>query len=146
MSIVFRITLINRASCFAICAVIAVVIALSTLPAGASAQSAQAVSARSAEAAKPELTARVPTDACSQSDARVPGASGDAASLNDILPGDPPLSQQRGGAPGMLRVAAMSQPMQDDGNQVTLWDEIAPPLPLPVPVDAAHAAQGNIGM
>ncbi len=27
--------------------------------------------------------------------------------------------------------------------RVTLWDELAPPSPLPVPADAARAAQGD---
>jgi hypothetical protein len=30
------------------------------------------------------------------------------------------------------------------GAAVTLWDEIAPPSPLPIPIDAARTAQGNV--
>jgi hypothetical protein len=26
---------------------------------------------------------------------------------------------------------------------VTLWDELAPPAPLPIPADSSHAAQSN---
>ncbi|PXW26593.1 hypothetical protein [Paraburkholderia caballeronis] len=55
---------------------------------------------------------------------------------------DQTLSRQRGGAVGMVMVAATPQLMR--GNGVTLWDEIAPPMPLPVPIDASQAAQGNI--
>jgi hypothetical protein len=43
----------------------------------------------------------------------------------------------------MLMVAATPQLMRG-GNNVTLWDEIAPPAPLPIPVDSGQAAQGNI--
>jgi hypothetical protein len=56
---------------------------------------------------------------------------------------DQTLSYQRGGAVGMLMVAATPQLMRG-GNSVTLWDEIAPPAPLPIPVDSSQAAQGNI--
>ncbi|WP_246024721.1 hypothetical protein [Paraburkholderia dinghuensis] len=56
---------------------------------------------------------------------------------------DQTLSRQRGGAVGMLMVAATPQLMHG-GNSVTLWDEIAPPAPLPIPVDSSQAAQGNI--
>jgi hypothetical protein len=65
----------------------------------------------------------------------------DAASVNDILLDDQMLSRQRGGAAGMVMVAATPQLR---GGSVTLWDEIAPPSPLPIPVDAARAAQGNV--
>jgi hypothetical protein len=63
--------------------------------------------------------------------------SGSATPLDDQT-----LSRQRGGALGMVMVAATPELMR--GNGVTLWDEIAPPAPLPVPVDASQAAQGNI--
>ena len=66
----------------------------------------------------------------------------DAASMNDLALDDQMLSHQRGGASGMLMVAATPQLMR--GGTVTLWDEIAPPAPLPVPVDAAHTAQSNV--
>jgi hypothetical protein len=56
---------------------------------------------------------------------------------------DQTLSRQRGGAVGMLMVAATPQLTHGGGN-VTLWDEIAPPAPLPIPVDSSQAAQGNI--
>jgi hypothetical protein len=56
---------------------------------------------------------------------------------------DQTLSHQRGGAVGMLMVAATPQLIRG-GNGVTLWDEIAPPAPLPIPVDSSQAAQGNI--
>jgi hypothetical protein len=43
-------------------------------------------------------------------------------------------------------VAEPPQLVRGNGSNVTLWDEIAPPSPLPVPVDAARAAQGNVAM
>ncbi|WP_042261092.1 hypothetical protein [Paraburkholderia heleia] len=55
---------------------------------------------------------------------------------------DQTLARQRGGAVGMVMVAATPQLMR--GNNVTLWDEIAPPAPLPIPVDATQNAQGNL--
>lgn len=59
---------------------------------------------------------------------------------------DQMLSRQRGGAVGMVMVAATPQLLRTNGgnNNVTLWDEIAPPSPLPVPVDAARTTQGNV--
>ncbi|BCF87794.1 hypothetical protein [Paraburkholderia largidicola] len=66
----------------------------------------------------------------------------DSASMNDFALDDQVLSRQRGGATGMVMVAATPQLMR--GSAVTLWDEIAPPSPLPIPIDAARAAQGNV--
>jgi hypothetical protein len=57
---------------------------------------------------------------------------------------DQMLARQRGGAVGLLMVAATPQLIHGSNNGVTLWDEIAPPSPLPIPVDAARAAQGNV--
>ncbi|ALL65987.1 hypothetical protein K788_0003427 [Paraburkholderia caribensis MBA4] len=66
----------------------------------------------------------------------------DSAATNDFALDDQMLSRQRGGAAGMVMVAATPQLMR--GSAVTLWDEIAPPSPLPIPIDAARAAQGNV--
>ncbi len=78
-----------------------------------------------------------------------PGQAGEHSSDSDngILAGvgmldDQTLSRQRGGAVGMVMVAATPQLMR--GASVTLWDEIAPPTPIPIPVDSSQAAQGNI--
>lgn len=71
----------------------------------------------------------------------------DAVAVNDLVLDDQALSQQRGGFSGMLMVAATPQLMRGvggGGNGVTLWDEIAPPSPLPIPVDVARSAQGNV--
>ncbi|WP_322046230.1 hypothetical protein [Paraburkholderia sp. J67] len=71
-----------------------------------------------------------------------PGPAGDEpliAGVGSI--DDQTMSRQRGGAVGMLMVAATPQLMR--GGSVTLWDEIAPPTPLPIPVDAGQAAQGS---
>jgi hypothetical protein len=71
----------------------------------------------------------------------------DGASVNDFSLDDQVLSRQRGGAVGMVMVATTPQLMRGNGgsgNSVTLWDEIAPPSPLPIPIDAARAAQGNV--
>jgi hypothetical protein len=34
--------------------------------------------------------------------------------------------------------------MRSSGAHVTLWDEIAPPSPRPIPVDTPHAAQDDV--
>jgi len=47
-------------------------------------------------------------------------------------------SRQRGGPVGRVTVAATPAPMP--GNGVTLWDEIAPPTPLPMPADVSQQA------
>jgi hypothetical protein len=65
----------------------------------------------------------------------------DVVSMNGSLLDDHVLAQQRGGATGLTMIAATPRSM--GGNAVTLWDEIAPPAPLPIPVDAARTAQGN---
>ncbi|WP_244322817.1 hypothetical protein [Paraburkholderia dipogonis] len=83
----------------------------------------------------------------SQLAANVLSIPADGASVNDFSLDDQMLSQQRGGAVGMVMVAATPQLMRGNGgsgNNVTLWDEIAPPSPLPIPIDAARAAQGNV--
>jgi hypothetical protein len=77
----------------------------------------------------------------SELDASVIGE--DAVPINTPPLDDQMLSRQRGGRAGMVMVAATPELMRG-GNTVTLWDEIAPPGPLPVPVDAERAAQGNI--
>jgi hypothetical protein len=64
-------------------------------------------------------------------------ATGAPLALDDKV-----LSSQRGGAAGFMMISA-GGPLLMRGNGVTLWDEIAPPLPLPQPSDAARAAQGN---
>lgn len=51
------------------------------------------------------------------------------------------LARQRGTGPGLMTVAASMQGLHS--SQVTLWDEIAPPAPVPVPADSAHPAQSN---
>ncbi|MFM0362523.1 hypothetical protein [Paraburkholderia sediminicola] len=71
----------------------------------------------------------------------------DAASVTGLVLDDQALSHQRGGFGGMLMVSATPQLMRgfnNSGNRVTLWDEIAPPSQLPVPVDVARSAQGNV--
>ncbi|APA84205.1 hypothetical protein BJG93_01410 [Paraburkholderia sprentiae WSM5005] len=152
MRLAFRIDLISRrASYFALCSALA----FSALPASAGTSTAQAAPASSAsladssEAAVPasaslQATTPIAAQDVSQSTAKGWNPAADAASMNDISLDDQVLSRQRGGAVGMLMVATTPQLMQHSDNQVTLWDEIAPPLPLPVPVDAARAAQGNL--
>lgn len=71
----------------------------------------------------------------------------ETASVNDLVLDDQALSRQRGGFGGMLMVSTTPQLMRgfnNGGNGVTLWDEIAPPSQLPVPVDVARSAQGNV--
>jgi hypothetical protein len=64
----------------------------------------------------------------------------DGAPLDDQV-----LSRQRGGRAGMVMVAATPQ-LMGGANGVTLWDEIAPPAPVPaIPVDAAsRSTQENV--
>lgn len=52
------------------------------------------------------------------------------------------LARQRGTGLGLMTVA-VSGPMLHGSHSVTLWDEITPPSPVPVPADAAQMAQGN---
>ncbi|HVW49443.1 MAG TPA: hypothetical protein VHC91_03435 [Trinickia sp.] len=52
------------------------------------------------------------------------------------------LAKQRGTGLGLMTVAASAQTLRG-GSSVTLWDEIAPPAPVPVPVDTSHVAQSN---
>ena len=84
-------------------------------------------------------TPEASADATATSDTQAQNVPADA-SANDMVLDDQVLSRQRGGAVGMVMVAAAPQLR---GNGVTLWDEIAPPTPLPVPVDAARAQQGS---
>ncbi|MGF6604162.1 hypothetical protein P3T23_008917 [Paraburkholderia sp. GAS448] len=66
----------------------------------------------------------------------------DVVSASDIVLDDQVLSTQVGGSSSMLMVAATPELMK--GGAVTLWDEIAPPLPLPAPAGVAQSAQGNV--
>ena len=106
------------------------------------------IAAAARDAAIATVTANV-TDAAAEAGqltGSVLSVPADGASANDISLDDEMLSRQRGGAFGMTVVAATPQLMRGNGSNVTLWDEIAPPSPLPVPVDAARAAQGNVAM
>ncbi|WP_176058605.1 hypothetical protein [Paraburkholderia sp. BCC1876] len=160
MRLAFRTELSSLASCAALCAAAA----LFVLPAGVRAQQAvQAQTATLADSADSNdsgfasftnATLRVkaaPDWATSMASefrllaGNVLSLPVDGASLNDFSLDDQVLSRQRGGAVGMLMVAATPQLMRGNGNGVTLWDEIAPPSsPLPIPVDAARSAQGNV--
>lgn len=154
---VFRIDLSRTAPYAALCTAIA----LSMLPVGAHAQdtepvqsatlaestdagSATSQTATLAAAGSSEMRARAAA-AFRQLAASVLSIPADGASVNDFSLDDQVLSRQRGGAVGMVMVAATPQLMRGNGGgNVTLWDEIAPPSPLPVPIDAARAAQGNV--
>jgi type II secretory pathway pseudopilin PulG len=67
------------------------------------------------------------------------GATGanDTAALDDRV-----LASQRGTGLGLMTVAAAAQ-AGGGARSVTLWDELAPPAPAPLPVDTAHVAQSN---
>ncbi|NYH13346.1 hypothetical protein [Paraburkholderia bryophila] len=162
MRLAFRIELSSLASCAALCAAAA----LFVLPAGARAQQAnQARSATLADSADSNdsgfasftnatLRVKAAPDWTTSMASEFRLLAGnvlslpvDGASVNDFSLDDQVLSRQRGGAVGMLMVAATPQLMRGNGNGngVTLWDEIAPPSsPLPIPVDAARTAQGNV--
>lgn len=159
MRLAFRIDLGKVAPCAALCTAIALIV----LPIGANAQEAgQAPSATLTESAEagsatfPTATITAPASseattraaiAFPQLAANVLSIPADGASANDFSLDDQVLSRQRGGAVGMVMVAAAPQLMRGNagsGTNVTLWDEIAPPSPLPIPIDAARAAQGNV--
>lgn len=142
MRLTFRIDLSSIAPCTALCAVIA----LHVLPVGVNAQeAAQAQSTTLAAALSAETTASTATE-IREFASDVLGIPADAASVNDISLNGQVLSRQRGGAVGMVMAAATPQLTRGNvgGRSVTLWDEIAPPSPLPVPIDAARAAQDNV--
>ena len=152
----FRIDLNNIARRAALGAAIALI----ALPGGVRAQAAQTQSAALAEFADAanaaragaEFTAPVSPDGTPSAAAELGQLAGnvistpaDAGSVNDISLDDQMLSRQRGGALGIVMVAATPQLLRgNSGGRVTLWDEIAPPSPLPIPVDAARTAQGNV--
>lgn len=167
MRLAFRIDMSRIARCAALCAALCTVGALIALPAGVNAQESALVQSANptdtAEAGSATLASTMPAaaaspDATAAITATVPESRqlagevlnipADATSVNDISLDDQVLSRQRGGAVGMVMVAATPQLMRGNGNSgrnsVTLWDEIAPPSPLPIPIDAARAAQGNV--
>jgi hypothetical protein len=156
MRLVFRIDLSSIAPCAALCAA---AVALIVLPAGVNAQEfalpqfatmAETADAGSATLASTTLAVVASPDTTATEIRQLAGnvlsIPADAAAVNDISLDDQMLSRQRGGAVGMLMVAATPQLMRGNGgnSNVTLWDEIAPPSPMPIPVDAARAAQGNV--
>ena len=90
------------------------------------------------------VTAPETAAADNQNDAstQVLNTPADVVSMNDVPLDDQVLARQRGGASGLTMVAATPELLRS--SSVTLWDEIAPPAPLPVPVDAARTAQSNV--
>ncbi|MFM0729158.1 hypothetical protein PQQ52_01490 [Paraburkholderia sediminicola] len=155
MRLAFRIDLNSIAPCSALCAA---AVALTVLSTGVNAQefapSQSVTMAETADAGSATLTsttlAVVASPDTTAPDSQLAGdvlsIPADAASVNYFSLDDQMLSRQRGGAVGMLMVAATPQLMGGNGGggNVTLWDEIAPPSPLPIPIDAARAAQGNV--
>ncbi len=164
----FRLAAIRHAlRCAALAAAAAALAAASPL---ALAQSPDAAgTARDAAIAPVAADAHVITDTAPSPAAAQGGAPIDTAGVDKPVdtaapaPADPPiagtdstggfgplddqtLSRQRGGSLGMVMVATSPQFMRGGSasNAVTLWDEIAPPTPLPIPVDASQAAQNNI--
>jgi hypothetical protein len=99
-----------------------------------------AVSAPAGDATSTAADPASTTSASAPADPVAFGNDGVFAGIGSL--DDQTLSRQRGGAVGMVMVAATPQLMR--GNNVTLWDEIAPPAPLPIPVDATQNAQGNL--
>jgi hypothetical protein len=125
-------------------------LSLIALPAGAFAQESPSsnatyagsialADATPAAAVAPETAA---ADSEDESSTQVLNTPAHVVSMNDSALDDQALARQRGGASGLTMVAATPQLLR--GASVTLWDEIAPPAPLPVPVDAARAAQSNV--
>ncbi|CAG9230144.1 conserved exported hypothetical protein [Paraburkholderia sabiae] len=154
MRLVFRIDS-NPIPLLPVSLAVCVAIALAALPAGANAQesiSAEPTVSAAQQATDPaaDETSNVAATADSANiasetetnSAQVLSVPADGAAMSDIALDDQVLSRQRGGAVGMVMVAATPQLVH--GSSVTLWDEIAPPSPLPIPIDAARAAQGNV--
>ncbi|HEX7682124.1 MAG TPA: hypothetical protein VF446_01060 [Trinickia sp.] len=74
-------------------------------------------------------------------EARASATVMDSVALADAtVVDDHALAHQRGTGPGLMTVAT---PILHGAHSVTLWDEIAPPAPVPVPADAAQVAQSN---
>jgi hypothetical protein len=113
--------------------------------AAASTEAAVVSAQQSVDTATDETSSAATADAASGNDAageQVLNVPAESAAMSDVALDDQVLSRQRGGAAGMVMVA--TTPQLTHGNGVTLWDEIAPPSPLPIPIDAARAAQGNV--
>jgi hypothetical protein len=160
MRLAFRIDLRHFRPCAALCAALLIV----ALPSGVNAQ--EAVTASSPDTGSATLASTAPaaatapatavSDPATTANTAAPASDlagdalsipADAAAVNDLALDDQALSQQRGGFSGMLMVSATPQLVRsggNGGNGVTLWDEIAPPSPLPIPVDVARSAQGNV--
>jgi hypothetical protein len=71
-----------------------------------------------------------------------PAASDETSVAQTVALDDRVLASQRGTGLGLMTVAASAQSLANTAS-VTLWDEIAPPSPVPVPVDTSHVAQSN---
>jgi hypothetical protein len=71
-----------------------------------------------------------------------PAASDETSTTETVALDDRVLANQRGTGLGLMTVAASAQTLATTSS-VTLWDEIAPPSPAPVPVDTSHVAQSN---
>jgi len=71
-----------------------------------------------------------------------PPASDETSAAETVALDDRVLASQRGTGLGLMTVAASAQTLATTSS-VTLWDEIAPPSPAPVPVDTSHVAQSN---
>src|SRR5580692_372076 len=137
MRVAFRIDLNHILPCAALCAALTLI----ALPGGVHGQEAgQAQSATLADSTESSahthfaFTSTGPAAAASPDAAAEASADGsqltgyaltmpaNAASMNDISLDDQMLSRQRGGALGMVMVAATPQLMRGNGS-VTLWDE-----------------------
>ncbi|RDU97137.1 hypothetical protein [Trinickia dinghuensis] len=85
-------------------------------------------------------------DSLSDSEAQAIGAAtlfaAEAPVADDAALDDRALARQRGTGPGLMTVGASFQALKG-APSVTLWDEIAPPAPVPVPADSSHVAQTN---
>lgn len=148
MRLVFRIDS-NHISMLPTRLAVCVALALSSMSAVVYAQASFTDATNATTATAAQQTTEVATDETSNVTADTTtgvdianGVPADSAAMSDFALDDQVLSRQRGGAAGMVMVAATPQLMR--GSAVTLWDEIAPPSPLPIPIDAARAAQGNV--
>ncbi|RKP52012.1 hypothetical protein D7S89_00125 [Trinickia fusca] len=69
--------------------------------------------------------------------------AGEEAAIVGVALDDQALADERGSGLGAVTVAATPE-LIERTHSVTLWDELAPPAPAPVPVDTAKTAQVNV--
>ncbi|CAB3643960.1 hypothetical protein LMG27174_00661 [Paraburkholderia rhynchosiae] len=132
----FRVDQDGIASCAALFCACALISLPGALHAQATLTAASNALASGADATQTRIAA--PAGAAS------PHRSPRAISAKDFSLCDQAIARRGGSAFGLVMMATPPRLTRARTATVTLWDEIAPPLPLPAPVDAAHAMQGGV--